>query len=353
MTRENELNLIDELIQSGEGQTIDFKKSEILSNPTKLAKLMVAFANSNGGRILIGICDDGTIEGMKEKKEHERHIMNIGRDKCVPPLVPDFSVINKPEGDIYVVKILRYQKLPHTVKTKEGNVFFIRVGSTVREAEPSEIALLFEAAREKIVSKSPKLELLLLDTDGNATKVIKAQPTIIKKRYVKRKPIPMAYPAGIAALLKQTQALASISSLYGPREPPKDLVPVGIEITNVGEIPAEGIRIFLEFPKECELMSEYDAIGGLGILAHDPTSGGLFVDEDNKSEAIAWIDVLGNDLTMRKFREVYVHFPEKSQEYLIKARITQHSFPPTNYEFKIMIDPQIEEVVEYVDEEET
>jgi ATP-dependent DNA helicase RecG len=100
MTRENELNLIDELIQSGEGQTIDFKKSEILSNPTKLAKLMVAFANSNGGRILIGICDDGTIEGMKEKKEHERHVMNIGRDKCVPPLVPDFSVINKPEGDI-------------------------------------------------------------------------------------------------------------------------------------------------------------------------------------------------------------------------------------------------------------
>lgn len=354
MTRENELNLIDELIQSGEGQTIDFKKSEILSDPTKLAKLMIAFANSNGGRILIGICDDGTIEGMKEKKEHERHIMNIGRDKCVPPLVPDFSVINKPAGDIYVVKILRYQKLPHAVKTREGNVFFIRVGSTVREAAPSEIALLFEAAREKIVSKSPKLELLLLDTDGNATKMIKAQPTIIEKRYVKRKPIPMAYPAGMAALLKQTQALASISSLYGPREPPKDLVPVGIEISNVGEIPAEGTRIFLKFPEECELVSEYDAISGLSAFApNNPTSGGLLVDEDNKSEASAWIDVLGNDLTMRRFREVYVRFPEKSQEYLIKARITQHRFPPTDYEFKIIIDPQIEEVVEYVDEEET
>jgi len=161
----------------------------------------------------------------------------------------------------------------------------------------------------------------------------------------------MAYPAVIAALLKKTQALASISSLYGPREPPKDLVPVGIEITNVGEIPAEGIRIFLKFPEECELVSEYDAIGALS--PNNPTSGGLFVDEDNKSEASAWIDVLGNDLTMRKFREVYVRFSEKSQEYLIKARITQHRFPPTNYEFKIMIDPQIEEVVEYVDEEET
>jgi hypothetical protein len=329
MTREEEIKLIDELIQSGEGQTVDFKKSDILSDRIKLAKLMVAFANSNGGRILIGICDNGTKEGMKATPEHERHIMNIGRDNCAPPLVPDFSVINTPEGDIYIVKILRFQKFAHAAKTKEGKVYFIRAGSTVREADPSEIALFFEPTTEE---KRPVLKLLLLDTDENATEVITAQPIIIKKRYVKKESKP---------------PIVHLAELVAPTQ----LVPITIEVSNIGEIPAEGINIFLEFPEECELVEEHDAVGG--ILPKPTTSRGLFVDDENRSVARAWIKILGNDLTIRKFNKIYVRFPEKKQDYLIKGRIIQHRFPPTYYEFKIAIDPQIKDVIEYVYEERT
>lgn len=329
-----------------------------MSDTVKLAKLMVAFANSNGGRILIGICDDGSKEGMSAKTEHERHIMNIARDKCAPPIVPDFSVINTPEGDLYVVKVLRFKKHPHAVKTREGNVHFIRVGSTVREADPSELALLFEATREE-VSRRPELELRLLDDEGNATDEIKAQPIIVKTKYVKRKPktrvdlAALPQSAALAALMKNAQAFTSMSSVFGPKEPPKDLVPIGIEVTNIGEIPAEGIRIFLNFPEECELVDVQGVSGGLRPFVSNPNNGGLFVDDDNKSIARAWIDILGNDLTIGKFEKVYVRFPEKEQDYLIKARITQHRFPPSEYEFKIKVTPKIEEVVEYVDEEET
>jgi len=359
MTKADEYEFVEELIQSGEGQTVDFKKSDILSDTVKLAKLMVAFANSNGGRILIGICDDGSKEGMSAKTEHERHIMNIARDKCAPPIVPDFSVINTPEGDIYVVKVLRFKKHPHAVKTREGNVHFIRVGSTVREADPSELALLFEATKEE-VSKRPELELWLLDGEGNVTAEIKAQPIIVKTRYVKTKQTLRVESAtlpdlsALFALMKEAQAFTSKSPLYGPKEPPKDLVPIGIEVTNIGEIPAEGIKIFLNFPEECELVDEHDAIGGLfRPFVSNPNHGGLFVDEDIKSVARAWINILGNDLTLGKFEKIYVRFPEKEQDYLIKARITQHRFPPSEYEFKIKVDPKIEEVVKYVDEEVT
>jgi len=356
LTKEDESEFVEELIQSGEGQTVDFKKSDILSDKIKLAKLMVAFANSTGGRILIGICDDGSKEGMSAKKEHERHIMNIARDKCAPPIVPDFSVINTPKGDIYVVEVLRFKKHPHAVKTREGNVHFIRVGSTVREADPSELALLFEATREE-VSKRPELELRLLDDEGNAPEVIKAQPIIVKTKYVKTKPksrvdlATLPHSAALAvALMKNAQAFASINSLYG-KKPQKDLVPIGIEVTNMGKIPAEGIRIFLNFSEECELVDEHEAIGG--FVSYRKDNSGLFVDKDNKSVAYAWIDTLGNDLTMRKFQKIYVRFPEKEQTYLIKAHITQHRFPPSEFEFTIKVDPKIEEVVEYVDEEET
>jgi hypothetical protein len=352
MTEEDEYEFIEGLIHGGEGPTVDFKKSDILSDTVKLARLMVAFANSNGGRILIGICDDGSKEGMSAETKHERHIMNIARDKCVPPIVPDFSVINTFEGDIYVVKVLRFKKHPHAVKMREGNVHFIRVGSTVRVADQSELALLFEATREE-VSKRPELELWLLDGDGNITDEIKAQPIIVKTKYVNLKPketLPLSV-AYFTSLAQYAQKFASMSSPYAPKEPPKDLVPIGIEIRNIGEIPAEGIAIFVEFPEECELVNEHEAIGG--FVSHRENSGGLFVDEDNRSVAYAWIDVLGNDLTMRKFQKIYIRFPEKEQDYLIKASITQHGFPPSEYEFKIKVEPKIKELVEYVEDEET
>lgn len=352
--KEFDSDLIDNLIQSDEGQTLEFKKSGILSDTIKLASLIAALANSNGGWILIGICDDGSIEGMKEKKEHERHIMNIGRDLCDPPIIPDFSVVQKPEGDIYIIKITRYRKLPHAVKTKEGNVFFIRAGSTVRKAETYEIALLFEGTSEKEIPKTPMLELQLLDLDDNTKDVIEAKPIIIKKKYVKRPSYPQfTYETELAKLMVQTQGINILTQMYGQKEPPKDLVPIGIEIGNIGEIPAEGIKIFLKFPDECELVSEYDAIGSSGILSifdKNPTSGGLFIDDKKKSEASAWIDVLGNDLIMRHFKKVYVRFPEGRHEYKVRASITQFGYPSTQFEFKIIIDAKIEEEIVYIDE---
>ena len=74
-----------ELIRLGENQTVDFKDSAILSNPNSIAKLMVAFANTMGGKIIFGIKNNKKFEGLKFKGGHEMTIMNIARDKCDPP----------------------------------------------------------------------------------------------------------------------------------------------------------------------------------------------------------------------------------------------------------------------------
>jgi hypothetical protein len=257
-------------------------------------------------------------------------------------------VVKKPEGDIYVVKVLRYRKLPHRVITKEGKVFFIRVGSTVREAESSELALLFEATREETILKKPELELFLVDEEENATQTIHANPTIIKKKHIKRKSSVGWYSAGMAELLKQVQALPNF---YGTRQPLENLVPIGVEIANVGEVPAQGIKVFLKFPEDCKLIPKSDAIGGLAQSVQNH-SGGLFVDDEDKTVARAWIEILGNDLVMRKFSKIYVRFPEKEQEYKIEARITQHDFPPKNFEFSISVKPKVIEKIEYINDEE-
>jgi predicted HTH transcriptional regulator len=51
---------IRKLILEGEGVTQDFKKK--ITSCEKIAKTMVSFANNKGGRLLVGISDDGTIQ---------------------------------------------------------------------------------------------------------------------------------------------------------------------------------------------------------------------------------------------------------------------------------------------------
>lgn len=135
-------NDILKLIQQEEGTKLERKDSRILDNPFKLAKSMTAIANQEGGIILIGVKDDGTIEGMKGKKGHQDHIMNIATDRCEPPIIPTFQRVKVTrEADVNMLTIpKRKGDLYHGVKTKEGLVYFIRVGSRIREMRPHELS---------------------------------------------------------------------------------------------------------------------------------------------------------------------------------------------------------------------
>ena len=58
---------IKKLINSGEGLTLDFKFE--ISNAQKIAKTLVAFANTEGGKLLIGVKDNGIIAGIRTNEE--------------------------------------------------------------------------------------------------------------------------------------------------------------------------------------------------------------------------------------------------------------------------------------------
>ena len=52
-----------ELIANGENSGVEFKRDEV--RPEQLAKEVVALANLQGGRILLGVADDGSIVGVQ------------------------------------------------------------------------------------------------------------------------------------------------------------------------------------------------------------------------------------------------------------------------------------------------
>ncbi len=61
-------NYINKLIRQGEHQTQDFKYC--ISDSRKIARSLVAFANTDGGRLLVGVKDNGRIAGVRSDEEY-------------------------------------------------------------------------------------------------------------------------------------------------------------------------------------------------------------------------------------------------------------------------------------------
>ena len=75
------------LLSSGKNSGIEFKRDEVRAE--SLAKELVAFGNFEGGRILLGIDDDGTISGLQYSPERdyrqiEEWVMQVCRAHVQP-----------------------------------------------------------------------------------------------------------------------------------------------------------------------------------------------------------------------------------------------------------------------------
>ena len=149
-----------ELIANIENSGVECK-DDATTDLRKLAKEMVAFANLQGGRVLLGVDDSGNVLGLKrfdspdqadaggcERRTYQRleeWVMQACRDKIRPEIVPYFEVIRdvEPGRDVAVVQVERGWDVHH-VWHNQHRTYYIRVGSTSREASPEELARLFQ-----------------------------------------------------------------------------------------------------------------------------------------------------------------------------------------------------------------
>lgn len=85
---------IKELIKQGENQRLDFKYE--VSDSKKIARSMVAFANCDGGRLLIGVKDNGNIKGVLSDEEY--YMIEAASDLYCKPKVEFEAKTWKVEG---------------------------------------------------------------------------------------------------------------------------------------------------------------------------------------------------------------------------------------------------------------
>jgi predicted HTH transcriptional regulator len=102
---------IKSLILQGEGVMLDFKKT--ITNTEKIAKSLVAFANNKGGKLLIGVADDGTIKGVKSEEEEKYMILTAAHQFCKPAIEPLFEEIYVDDKLVLIVNIPESDLKPH------------------------------------------------------------------------------------------------------------------------------------------------------------------------------------------------------------------------------------------------
>ena len=114
------------LIRQGEHQTLDFKHS--ITNSKKIARSLAAFANTDGGKLLIGVRDNGTIAGVQSDEEF--YMVQAAADLYCQPTIEFETKVWNIEGktvlEITVPKIDSDKLI--SAPSKEGNYkVFIRV----------------------------------------------------------------------------------------------------------------------------------------------------------------------------------------------------------------------------------
>ncbi len=148
-----------ELIVRGENSSVEFKRDDV--DNRALAKELVAFANLYGGRVLLGVDDDGSIRGLSRRDPSARNddddiarrtyrgleewVAQACRDKIRPEIVPRFEIVPDvaPGRDVAVVQVDRGWTVHH-LWHGQHRTYYVRVGSLNREASPEELARLFQ-----------------------------------------------------------------------------------------------------------------------------------------------------------------------------------------------------------------
>jgi predicted HTH transcriptional regulator len=156
---QNRIMNLRKLILEGEGVSLDFKKT--ITSCEKIAKTMVSFANNKGGKLLIGVADDGTIKGVKSEDEERYMITKAAHFYARPALDPIFEEVYYDDKVVLVVDIEESDTKPHYalgddgkwwvyVRTKDKSVLASKiVVDVLKRSDKNEGVLIEYSSKEK------------------------------------------------------------------------------------------------------------------------------------------------------------------------------------------------------------
>lgn len=150
--------VIKDLLARNEGKTFEFKEN--FRPVQNILRTVVAFANTAGGTLVIGVRDrTKEVVGVKNALDEEERIASIFSDNIRPTLVPEIQIVSWRDRELIVIKV------PHLVgpfyirSEGPGKGVYVRLGSTNRRAGPELIAGIQRLAVNIFFDEQPCTEV--------------------------------------------------------------------------------------------------------------------------------------------------------------------------------------------------
>ncbi len=146
-------------LAAGEGDHTEFKEKY----NSRVIESLVAFANTAGGRVLIGVDDRGRVVGLSDADKVVESVLSACREAVSPPLTPAVEILRRPDGVLVVAQI----EATGRMHAKSGAVL-IRHGRQTRRASAEEIRLLTLRETPEAYEASPCPGAAWTDLDETA-----------------------------------------------------------------------------------------------------------------------------------------------------------------------------------------
>lgn len=169
----------DGRVQQLEGKLLEFKRD--LSSPQPILRTVVAFANSAGGQLIIGVSDDRSVVGVEDPLAEEERLTSLIADSISPQLVPAIDLVTLADKTLLVVEVPLSTRRPHFLRRaglESGT--YVRLGSTNRRADSVLVAELERTARGIAFEDLPAARATLSDLDLATLSDIRGQDTEVE-----------------------------------------------------------------------------------------------------------------------------------------------------------------------------
>jgi ATP-dependent DNA helicase RecG len=157
---------LNSLLTQGETLHIEFKQWPL--HPDDLASAITAFANTDGGRILLGVDDQGKIAGIAESERDRaaQTVDNVAFNNIQPPVTVVLETISDPQGRCVLMAHVPKGD-PRPYRTNRG-VYYVRTASGRRQASREELLRMFQAVESLYYDETPLLQTSLADVEAQA-----------------------------------------------------------------------------------------------------------------------------------------------------------------------------------------
>ena len=130
-----------EMIDAGEGLTVEFKRR--VSSPEKIAREIIAFANTRGGTLFFGVDDDKSIVGVESEKAELEEIHFAADRLCEPSIRHDVQIFHVHSVDVICITVPESDRKPHFLVGDDGEKHsFVRVGESSVQASREMIRIM-------------------------------------------------------------------------------------------------------------------------------------------------------------------------------------------------------------------